>query len=376
MNILFTLHDHFSPDAGGAGVTTGLGETYRRLGHQVEYFSFDELPERLPSRAQMLLFPEFVAGHLAGVVKRARVDIVDSSAGDAWVWAVARSARHRPLLVTRSHGLEHVADIARRREARDGKLQLHWWYPLYGGGYRLWEIGVSLRRADLALFLNHTDRTHAVRHLRVAEERARVVDNGLPAYLLGRPLQPAAAGIVHLGSYLPMKGTRYAAAALGSVLARRPSLRLAFVGAGCEPARVLHDFDPALHARIAVVPKYRRRDLPELLRPYAIVVSATLREGFGLGLLEAMACGLAPVATRTPGPMRFIRDGHNGLLVPAADDRALAAALDLLIDRQQLLGRLREQAQATAQRYSWERVARETLELYEAAIRARGIERV
>jgi glycosyltransferase involved in cell wall biosynthesis len=77
-----------------------------------------------------------------------------------------------------------------------------------------------------------------------------------------------------------------------------------------------------------------------------------------------MACGLAPVTTTTPGPMEIVRDGVNGLLVPPRDSEALANALDRLIEEPALLERLRSGAHETAQRYTWERIGDETLQLY------------
>jgi glycosyltransferase involved in cell wall biosynthesis len=376
MRILFTLHDDFNLDMGGTGVIVGLGEVYRRAGHEVTYFSFDDLPRHLPFRAKALLFPQFVACHIERVHVRRRLDVVDASSGDAWLWAVRRRRPHSegPLLVTRSHGLEHVADAARRHEARNGTLRLSRKYPLYWGGYRLWETAVSFRRADLGLFLNQIDRAYALAHFGLQPEGAHIVDNGIPSFLLDRAFGSArasAVGIAHIGGYLPMKGTHYLAAALNDVLARHSSLRVSFLGTGCEPERVLRDFDRGLHSRITVLPRYRRDELPWLLRDDSIVVSATLREGFGLGVLEAMACGLAPVATATPGPVQFVRHEENGLLVPPGDSGALADALNRLLANRDLLLALRRQAHDTAQRYSWKRIAHETLALYESAIEGR-----
>lgn len=374
MNILFTLHDDFDPNAGGMGVAAGLAGAYRDLGHKVDFLTFGDMPDALPFRARHLLFPAFVARRL----RRSAVDVVDASCGDAWLWARLRGGRRGPgpLLVTRSHGLVHMADIARREEARRGGLDLSWKYPLYWGGYRLWEVAASFRRADLCLFLNDEECRFGIEEWRLPEQRAWVVDNGIPDSLLGLPVPEAEGGsgsfgIVHVGSYLPLKGVRYATAAIGTILDRHPRARASFLGCGCPPEQVLAAFDPEHRPRVEVRPSYRREELPDLLRGQSVVLSATLKEGFPLGTLEAMACGLAAVTAATPGPLQYVRDGENGLVVPRADSAGLADALERLIADPGLLQRLRVGASETAQRYSWGRVARDTLDLYDEALSRR-----
>jgi glycosyltransferase involved in cell wall biosynthesis len=374
MKVLFTLHDEVTPDAGGMGVTAGLARVYRELGHEVESLSFGGLPRRLPFRAKALLFPEFAAWYMT----RTDADVIDAANGDAWAFGHLRRrlrGARRPLLVTRSHGIVHTADVARREEAARGGIELSWKYPLYWGGWKLKEVADSLRLADLCLFLNVDEYAYAIEHLGVAEDRARIVDNGIPEDLLGLPLNLGAENdpvrIAHIGSYLPLKGVRYAAAALTEVLERHPEVSVSFLGPGCAPERVLADFPAGVHPRVAVVSKYRREELPDLLAGHAVVVSATLKEGFGLGILEGMACGLTTVTADASGPLQYVREEENGLVVPRADAAAIAAALERLIADPPLLRRLRESAHATAQRYSWKRIAPETLDLYAEALERR-----
>jgi glycosyltransferase involved in cell wall biosynthesis len=375
MNVHFTLHDNFDPNAGGMGVSAGLASAYRRCGHEVDYLTFGDLPRMLSFRVKYLVFPEFVALRL----RNSPADVIDASCGDAWLWARLRRRAQResgPLLVTRSHGLLHMADIARRAEARRGGIDLSWKYPLYWGGYRLREVAKSFRLADLCLFLNDEERRFGVEELGLAEERTRVIDNGLPDFLLGRSPEPAEAisgsfGIAHVGSYLPLKGVRYAVAALGAVLDRHPQAHVTFLGTGCPAEKVLGDFDAGQRNRVKVLQNYDREELPTLLRGHAAVISATLKEGFPLGTLEAMACGLTAVTAATPGPLQYVRDEVNGLVVPRADGAALEAALERLIDDPELLRSLRLAANETAQRYSWDRVAGDTLELYAEALENR-----
>ncbi|MDX6622079.1 MAG: hypothetical protein QOE75_11 [Solirubrobacterales bacterium] len=371
MRIEFTLHDEPGSDAGGMGVTSGLTRVYRDLGHEVGLLCFADLPAKLPFMAKTIAFPGLVAARL----RQAELDVIDAATGDGWILGQLgrRSRRKRPLLVCRSHGMSYLADKANREEARRGNLELSWKYPLYWGGLRPRLDTAAMRCADLCLYLNEREREVAITELGVSPERARVVDNGLPAELLGRALEPLPPlteqlRIAHIGSYLPHKGTRHLSAALALVLDRHPQASATLLGTGADPDAVLADFPAALRERVEVLPSYPRGSLPELLAGHAVTVSASIREGFPLGTMEAMACGLVPVVTDIPGPTQYVRDEANGLLVPVADAAAMAAAIDRLHAEPELFGRLRAEAHATAQRYSWERVGRETLALYEEAM--------
>ena len=380
MKILLTIHHDLDPNAGAPGVTWKLGQEYQRLGHEVEYYSFDNLPHKLPGMLESMMFPEFLASHILALSQKQAVDVIDASTGDAWVWAKLRSTSNSPVLVTRSHGLEHIMHLENLEEARLGNLNLSWKYPLYHGGFRLWEVANSLRDADLSLFCNRRDLNYAVEKLGVDVDRASLCENGIPETFMNLPFErtPEAEDsvirIAILATYIPRKGIYYGVPALNNILARYPQVEVSFIGTGCPEAQVYDDFDPSLHDRIRVVPRYKHETLPELLRGHHIKLFPTLSEGFSVALMEAIACGLAPVTTTTPGPMEVVRDGDNGILVPPRDSEAIVQALERLITDRPYLEKLRRNAYATAQKYSWQRIASDNLTLYEAALsRKRGV---
>jgi glycosyltransferase involved in cell wall biosynthesis len=82
-----------------------------------------------------------------------------------------------------------------------------------------------------------------------------------------------------------------------------------------------------------------RDDIPAILSQSQIACLPSYREGLPRSLLEAMAAGLPIVSTDVPGCREAVSHGVNGLLVPARDGAALAAALRTLIDNASLRAR-------------------------------------
>ena len=376
MKILLTIHHDLNPNAGASGVTWQLGQEYQKLGHEVQYYSFDHLPRKFPGLAKGVMFPTFIASQILALSRKQAVDVVDASTGDAWVWARMRQKfrENFPIVVTRSHGLEHVVHLDNLEEVQRGNLHLSWKYPLYHGGFRLWEVATSLRYADLALLLNRRDLEYAVEKLGVKPERSRLVANGIPEVFLNQTFEPtpeakdATICIAQVGNYIPRKGIHYSTPALKAILNRYPQVKVSFLGTGCSEAAVYADFDPSVRDRILVIPRYTHETLPTLLKGHQIKLFPSLLEGFSLALPEAMACGLAPVTTATPGAMEIVRDGHDAIMIPLRDSQAIEQALERLIGDRPYLERLRRNAYATAQRYSWTRIARDNLSFYEEAL--------
>lgn len=82
-------------------------------------------------------------------------------------------------------------------------------------------------------------------------------------------------------------------------------------------------------------------------------------------LIEAASCGRAIVTTDMPGCREIVRHGENGLLVPARDSVALAAALKSLIEDPSLRKRMGARGREIAvNEFSVEKVVAETMSLY------------
>ncbi len=359
MRILATVHHDLDLDAGAAGATMRLFDAVGARGHDPEVRGLESVPSWLPRQVRLALF----AWRMAPVFARADVDVIDASTADAWVWSLVRRGTTAPLLVTRSHGLEHVlrdgerrvlADEGRRPSVRN---RLFW-------RYRLWEIARSLRAADVCVFLNDDERRHAVDHLGVAPERTALVSHGIGAHFLDRPVAAPddAPRIAFVGGLNGIKGGTIAVRVLARALAAAPDLEATFLGSGDHD--IAGAFPSAVRARVHTVPRFVNTDLPDLLVGHSLVLATPYAEGFGMALVEAMACGLAPVVFDVGGPRRLVDDGVTGRVVPAGDVAAASDAIvDLAADADRLLA-VRRAAQAHAVTFTWERAADEIIGIY------------
>ena len=87
-----------------------------------------------------------------------------------------------------------------------------------------------------------------------------------------------------------------------------------------------------------------------------VVASSSQREGWGMTLTEAAACGTPAVATAIAGHADAVLDGESGLLVENLDD--LAGALGRVLGDQVLRSRLSKGALARARWFTWDATAR------------------
>ena len=377
MKILLIVHYPFNPNSGAAGVIWQLGRDYQKLGHQVQYYSLDNLPNWLPNLAKIALFPWFVALYIWQLARQQAVDIVDSSTGDTWLWSLILQhlGKNSPLIVARDHGLDHIEHLEFLTDVKLGKRSMSWKYPFYRGSIRLWEEATALRHADLVLLLNRPTLKYATDNLGVDRAKTKLIVNGIPKNFLNLSYQPLDISqnpvirIAQVGTYIPRKGIQYSIPALNKILARYPQVRVSLFGTQCpecpDVEEIYADFTPDVRDRVNVIPRYSRRQLPNLLQNHQIKLFPSTCEAFGMALIESMACGLAPIVSATPGPMEIVTHERDGIIIPPRSADAIEDALDKLINDYTYLERLRSNAYVTAQKYSWLNIAHDTLTLYE-----------
>ncbi|MDD9370108.1 MAG: glycosyltransferase, partial [Acidimicrobiales bacterium] len=177
---------------------------------------------------------------------------------------------------------------------------------------------------------------------------------------------PATARVVGtVGNFTAKKDQATLLRAFASLPDAPTDTRLVLVGLG-----PLEDTLRGLAAELGIADRVvwpgSRDDVFALLPAFDTFVLSSQFEGLPIALLEAMATGVAPVATRVGGIPEVITDGRDGLLVPAGDPGALAAALGKVLDDDELRADLGRQAAVRAGEFDLVHAVRRTEALYEA----------
>jgi N-acetyl-alpha-D-glucosaminyl L-malate synthase BshA len=154
--------------------------------------------------------------------------------------------------------------------------------------------------------------------------------------------------IVHSSNFRPLKRVDDVIAVFAQVArGRGRRCRLALLGDGPERPRVEAEVrDLGLAERVTFLGE--TRDVAATLRRAHVFLLPSETESFGLAALEALACGVPVVASRTGGLPEVVRDGEDGYLLPVGDTEAMAAAVARILDDAALHRRLAATARAGA----------------------------
>jgi glycosyltransferase involved in cell wall biosynthesis len=188
----------------------------------------------------------------------------------------------------------------------------------------------------------------------------RVVPNGIDLeYFTPAPERRAERPtLLFLGRLRKYKRVDLIVSAVARLVAEGTDVELEIGGDGDERApleRQVRALGLVGHVRLlGFLTEEEKRDR---LRAAWIHVITSSKEGWGITVLEAAACGTPSVASDAPGLREAVMDGETGFLVPHGDVAALSAALGRLIRDDATRRRLAQGARAHAERFSWDSAA-------------------
>lgn len=237
------------------------------------------------------------------------------------------------------------------------------------------QVTKAIARADAILAISDSTRRDLVGLLSARPEKITVTYLAAdPAYQpvvdsarLARVREAyglSAETILFVGTLEPRKDLPTLLRAFARARRSRPGLRLAVAGRQgwlCEPV-----FDLVRELQLGEAVRFLgpvpADDLPALYSLATLFVLPSLYEGFGMPVLEAMACGTPVVCTDVSSLPEIV--GDAALLVPVGDPQALADAMERCLNDDDLRAEMSRRGLRQAARFSWAETARKTLGVY------------
>ena len=349
--MLFAIHGPADPRTAVYLNVRRKADYLKQAGHTVEILTADELRHRKWARIDPLLLP--IRLTRCGL---SAYDVVVFHSYMGWAFHAGRrwldSSRH-VTTITAFHGLEPIYQQALSTELERAGQAMSIRFRLLHHVILPWLLRASCRASDAVFCLNQAEVEYLTRHQWAEPGQIHLLANGVEADLFvessrGRP----ARRLLFVGQWLPAKGIRYLVRAFSALVEGR-DVELRCVGTGAQADVVLAAFPERVRSRVTVRPHVDRRQLKDELIGADVFVFPSLSEGFSGALLEAMAAGLAIVATPAGAAADLLQRDENAVVVPRADAVALATGVERVLDQPSLRERLGRTAQQHARAYEW-----------------------
>jgi len=202
--------------------------------------------------------------------------------------------------------------------------------------------------------------------------RIRVIHPGLDlAVHTAPPRKPPRVRptVLYVGRLKRYKGIELVLEAVARLRGRFPGLRFDIVGTGDHlDALRRRAADLGIAEAVAFAGRVSMEEKVARMQAADVLVYTSPKEGWGLSVLEANACGTTVVASDSPGLREAVVDSKTGFLVPHGDIGAIADRIARILSDDALHASLRAGALEWAARFTWDRAAAETLALIEEAV--------
>lgn len=309
-------------------------------------------------------FPRQVAAEAADIFH-----IIDHSEGHI---AYTLAKRGKPVVIT-CHDLINF----RYRDNLKGSVQL----PFVSSG--LWEFSVNgLHKADRTIAVSQTTANDMSKLLHLAPEHIAVIPNAVDASFKVLPSQQGQAYrhqqgtandaivLLNVGSNHPRKNIPVILEALSALQNKRVKAQFWKVGADFTLEEQQFIRDRQLDSHIRYLGQPSNSDLITIYNAADVLVAPSTHEGFGLTILEAMACG-TPVITSNLSAMPEVA-GDAAVLVNPQDVGSIVTAILRLKHEAHYRQSLVQKGLARAHTFTWANTAQQIAGVYEKVIADRN----
>ncbi|GBU24325.1 glycosyl transferase [Fibrobacteria bacterium R8-3-H12] len=204
--------------------------------------------------------------------------------------------------------------------------------------------------------------------LGIAKEKISVIYNGTEnEYLDVEKVRDKSLYFLWLGRFRKYKGVWVAFEAFRIFSKKHPDVKLLFAGSGPEEAKMRKRAKRfGLENKVEFLGMVEAKEKMELMGKALGLLQTSFKEGWGLTVIEAAACGTASIASNVSGLCDSVKDGETGLLFKAGNAADCAKKMEMLCDNGVLRNKLESEARSYAGSFDWGKSAKETLFLMQS----------
>lgn len=228
------------------------------------------------------------------------------------------------------------------------------------------------RSTELKPFCDHADIVAAVSSaladkLRTCgtETPISVILNGFQSHALSADIQKTPLSFIQVGHLLEQKRFHITIQAFAAIRKQYPDASLTIIGQGPDGERLKKLCETlGVKTSVSFLGQTPNSAVMEEMSRHQFFVMPSVREGFGIVYLEAMANGCITIGTEGEGIADLIVNGENGFLVPPEDPAAIVRVVEWCIDHPNEAAAIAERGKRDAQELTWEKNAAQYLDLF------------
>jgi glycosyltransferase involved in cell wall biosynthesis len=307
-----------------------------------------------------LTYADWEQVHLPKSIKKNKLDILHCTANTAPLFTQV------PLVLT-LHDIIYLENVDFKGTA----------YQNIGNLYRRWLVPKIVKKAALVLTVSQFEKENIQKRLRLADDKVQVLYNGVSARFnanyapeqveaFRRKYNLPAQYVMFLGNTAPKKNTMNVIKAfVDFCLSAKSEMQLVLLDYKKELVeKTLEELkQPSLINRFVFPGYVPHNEIPLMYNAATVFLYPSLRESFGLPILEAMACGV-PVITSITSSMPEVA-GDAALLVDPLQYKEIAVAMHNLATNEDLRESLKKKGLERAKQFTWRSSAEQLLSIYE-----------
>lgn len=380
LKILFVLQSPFCDTLGMSKVHFDLKIAFEKMGHTVDTLAFEDLYPNGQSAISKIIGPLFTI-KIFNILKIIAKDYDVIDANFDCVPFAKESFNFSGLLVYRSHGLQPLYRTFEEKGPLKSifeeyaKVEKVKFKTRIGNIYRFLqkktgdkELYDSIKHADLVHCLNFEEYKFLLSK-GVSSQKMFVLPNGISDNFIKKAgesdLEIKSNVISFVASWTLRKGITDLNTIVDYIQDGAVVDEIKLLGGVEEISKVESFFHNKNRKILNIIPRYKALELPKLLNNSKVGIFPSYIEGFGLAIVEQLACGIPVVAYNVPGPKDILSEIDTTLLIEPGNKEGFSAkVIEILNMTDESYQELSNKCKDRAKYYMTSKIASDFIKLY------------